>query len=167
MALGRTPLRAATVSVLSMVIFLSPTARAEEAPKGSTSEESGQKTATWLVASGGVLFGGTYLISFGMAAAGAGCGTAFLGMDCVPRNNVQGSDWPLFVPVVGPFVAMGTSKDRPIYALAILGAGQVVGAALLVSGLAIWKPTPEKYTRFSLFPSIDRAGAGVSLSSRF
>jgi hypothetical protein len=140
------------------------TARAEEHAKP---DSGGKGAATWLVATGGVLFGGTYLISFGMASAGAGCGTAFLGMDCVPRNNVKGSDWPLFVPVVGPFVAMGTSKDRPIYALAILGAGQVVGAALLVSGLAVRTPSPEPYSRVSFSPSIDPSGAGVSLSSPF
>jgi hypothetical protein len=165
MAMGRTAARATTASVLAAALIgWSQSARAEEPPK---TDGGGKSTATWLVATGGVLFGGSYLISFGMAAAGAGCGTAFLGMDCVPRNDVKGSDWPLFVPVVGPFVAMGTSKDRPIYALAILGAGQVVGASLLVSGLAVRTPPTEPYARVSFSPSIAPSGAGVSLSGPF
>lgn len=101
-----------------------------------------------------------------MASAGAGCGNAFLGMDCVPKTDVRGTDWPLFVPVVGPFVALGTSKDRPAYALAILGAGQVVGAALFVSGLALRTPYKTS-TDLLLSPSFYQGGAGLHLSSRF
>ena len=79
-------------------------------------------------------------------------------MDCVPRNNVPGSDWPLFIPIAGPFVAMGTSKDRPIYALAILGAGQIAGAALFVSGLAVRTPLKSD-TRTRIF-ALDLPGRG-------
>jgi len=106
------------------------------------------------------------LISFGMASAGAGCGNAFLGMDCVPRNNAPGSDWPLFIPIAGPFVAMATSEDRPIYALALLGAGQVAGAALIISGLAVRTPLKQG-TELVFSPSIYPGGTGVTFSSKF
>ena len=92
------------------LLVLGTQARAEERPRSTTTEAAGRGPTTWMVASGGVLFGATYLISFGMASAGAGCGNAFLGMDCVPRNDAPGSDWPLFVPIAGPFVAMATSE---------------------------------------------------------
>jgi len=153
-------------TLLVTLTFLCTKARAEERPKSTESEATGRGPTTWLVASGGVLFGATYLISFGMGAAGAGCGNAFLGMDCVPRNDVPGSDWPLFIPVVGPFVAMGTSQDRPTYALALLGAGQIAGAAMFVSGLAVRTPTKPD-TRLVFSPSIYQGGAGVSFSSKF
>jgi hypothetical protein len=148
---------------LVALIAMSPHARAEEPSKATHTETGGRGPTTWLVATGGVLFGGSYLVSFGMASAGAGCGNAFLGMDCVPRNNRPGSDWPLFVPLVGPFVAIGTSKDRPTYALAILGACQIAGAALFVSGLAVRKP-PKTTGALEFSPSIYRGGGGLSLT---
>jgi hypothetical protein len=149
------------------LLLLSTWARAEERPRSTTPEAAGRGPTTWLVASGGVLFGATYLISFGMASAGAGCGNAFLGMDCVPRNDVPGSDWPLFIPVAGPFVAMATSKDRPIYTLAILGAGQIAGAALFVSGLAVRAPTKPNTELVFFSPSIYQGGAGLNFSRKF
>jgi hypothetical protein len=167
MSLAKSSRSLAHAIAFATAVLLSRPARAEEPPKAAPSEGGKSGATTWLVASGAVLFGGTYLISFGMASAGAGCGTAFLGMDCVPRNNVPGSDWPLFVPVVGPFVAMGTSKDRPIYALALLGAGQVVGAALLVSALAVRPPPTDPVSRVSFSPSLAPTGASMILSSRF
>jgi hypothetical protein len=153
-------------SVLVGLIVLSSGARAEERSQRAASVTTSRGPTTWLVASGGVVFGATYLISFGMASAGQGCGNAFLGMDCVPKHGAPGTDWPLFVPVVGPFVALATSKDRPAYTLALLGAGQIVGAALLVCGVAI--RTPQKPgDGLVLSPSIFAGGGGLHLSRQF
>jgi hypothetical protein len=149
-----------------LAILLTRTQPLHAEERKPTTSETSRGPTTWLVATGGVIFGGSYLISFGMASAGAGCGNAFLGMDCVPRNNVPGSDWPLFIPVAGPFVAMATSEDRPTYALAILGATQIVGAALIISGFAV-RTAPEPTARVSFSPSIDKSGARFFLSSRF
>ena len=153
-------------SLLVAVLALTCRAEAEEPPRPPAADATGGGPTLWLVASGGVVFGASYLISFGMAAAGQGCGNAFLGMDCVPRNAVPGSDWPLFIPIVGPFVALGTSKDRPAYALAILGAGQVVGAALFASGLAVRTPF-KSGADLALSPSFFEGGAGLRLSREF
>jgi hypothetical protein len=87
-------------------------------------------------------------------------------MDCVPRQDFPGTDWPLFLPVVGPFIALGTSKDRPAYALALLGAGQVVGVGLFASGLAIRTPY-RKGSDLMVLPSLDPRTPGVRVSSTF
>jgi hypothetical protein len=158
--------RSLGASVFVALIVLSSRAGAEERSKPPATETTGRGPTTWMVASGGVLFGATYLISFGMAAAGAGCGNAFLGMDCVPKQKAPGSDWPLFVPGVGPFVALATSKDRPAYTLALLGAGQIAGAALFVCGLAVRTPSRSR-SELVFSPSLFEGGAGLRLSSRF
>ena len=75
---------------------------------------------------------------------------------------------PLFVPVIGPFIAIGTHDGSAVgtAALAADGIGQLAGALLLAFGarnpIPFWKraPSPLQLTPISLGGA--RIGAGVS-----
>jgi hypothetical protein len=81
------------------------------------------------------------------------------------ENYPQGGDGglpyaPLFVPVVGPFIALGTDSTKELggfgeYWLVMDGLVQVAGAAMLIAGLAA--------STHVLVPSVAVPGGAVSL----
>ncbi|MEO7331005.1 MAG: hypothetical protein ABI193_20690, partial [Minicystis sp.] len=79
-----------------------------------------------LIVAGSITFGTAYLISLlgGALAAGGDEGSSFT---------------PLFVPCVGPFIALGTVKTDDVgqFWLTLDGLTQSAGAAMLVAGLLI------------------------------
>jgi hypothetical protein len=80
-----------------------------------------------LIIAGATTFGSLYLLS-------AAVGSAFLEDS---RNNDGHA--PLFIPVVGPFITIGTANPSPMgtFALVIDGLGQAAGVAMFVAGLTV------------------------------
>ncbi|APR75065.1 Hypothetical protein A7982_00411 [Minicystis rosea] len=85
-----------------------------------------------MVIAGSVTFGATYLVSLLTAAT-------VLAADS--RDGKQLA--PLFAPVVGPFIAIGTTKSEGAGTLWLVldGVAQTAGAVMLIYGLA----AEEKY----------------------
>lgn len=84
------------------------------------------ETRKGLTGAGAGVLGGFWALSAVIATAGVGYGTG-------------DASWPLYVPIVGPFMAIGTTKelDESILLLVTDGGLQVGGATMLVLGLAI------------------------------
>jgi hypothetical protein len=80
-----------------------------------------------LVVSGSITFGVTYLISL------------IVGATAVAQGGDNKSFAPLFAPVVGPFISIGTigSSGTGTLWLVIDGLTQTAGAAMLITGLAV------------------------------
>ncbi|MBM4360824.1 MAG: hypothetical protein FJ096_22200 [Deltaproteobacteria bacterium] len=78
--------------------------------------------------------------------------------------------WPLMLPVVGPFVTMGTSGSEGAGTLwlALDGLAQVGGVAMLVGGLVAKTPKLVRETpTVSLVPSVDVAPGRASATWTF
>lgn len=76
----------------------------------------------------------------------------------------------LFVPVVGPFIAMSETDDGD-WGLWMLGMVQVVGAGLMIGGIIQYKHSKraaemQQYTRWKL-PNNRELALDVATSSRF
>jgi hypothetical protein len=86
-----------------------------------------------LVIAGATTLGSLWIVSMigGAIAVDTGGGSEF---------------WPLFVPVAGPFIAIGTHDTTATSALlfTINGLGQSAGLAMLIAGLA----TENKFLRY-------------------
>lgn len=83
-----------------------------------------------LIAGGAAMFGAAYLPSLLAAAIGSDV--------CDNLTNCHNSLWPLYIPVAGPFIALGTvpgSATGTVFLL-IDGALQAGGAAMLIVGIA-------------------------------
>lgn len=105
-----------------------------------------------LIAAGSSLFGDAYLFS---VLAGALCDP----LVCGPRA------WSLYVPLVGPFIAMSSYRDSEDYALVMAslfldGFLQVGGATMVVLGAAVRQPVRA----VSLHPL--PGGAGLAVGGR-
>ncbi|TKC97936.1 hypothetical protein [Polyangium fumosum] len=81
---------------------------------------------------------------YGMATAGIATFAPLYGMSVLFAATFAGNEGvaagyytPLFIPVIGPFVAMGTSDAESvgIFMLMLDGLGQATGAALFVAGM--------------------------------
>ena len=79
-----------------------------------------------------------------LATAGIATFAPLYGMSILFAGSFAGSEgvsagWytPLFIPVIGPFVAIGTSDAESvgIFMLMLDGLGQATGAALFVAGM--------------------------------
>ena len=108
-----------------------------------------------LVIAGAVTFGSTYLISTGVASA----------FQDGKNNDAM---VPLFVPVLGPFITVGTANPSAIgtFALVVDGLAQSAGVAMFVAGIA----APEKIwvldnVAIGVTPRVgpSQAGAAVTL----
>ena len=148
------------------LLALSPgDARGQSKRAAPVAAESVAERPRWMIVAGGALLGATYITSFGIAAAAQGCGNAFLGMDCVQTRQDSPTDWPLFIPVFGPFIALGSDSERPAYLLALLGLGQVLGVAAVTTGLVLLKPgIPSTLT---LAPAVSREALTLKVGVSF
>lgn len=119
-----------------------------------------------MATTGGVTFGLTWIasgilsvVTMDMNAGFGGGGKLFDGY----------STWPMWLPVVGPFVTMGTTADKsvPWFFVVPAALGQCTGFALLVAGLASTESDlePNELARPRLFltPQVgsDLPGLGV------
>lgn len=114
-----------------------------------------------LIGGGAGLLGGLWIISIITGAIGnAG-------------NNLVGSEerWtPMYIPIVGPFVTMGTAAPNlggdGVALLAIDGIGQLGGAAMIVLGIAVPRKrlirdaTFEPLPGVKMMPTFTGTGAG-------
>jgi hypothetical protein len=106
----------------------------DRAPPPGYHEDS--KADTGFIVAGAVVFGSTYILtSLSAVVAGAVA-------DGLPGGNSAGDYAPMYIPVAGPFVTMGSAhaSGLGIVTLALLGAAQAGGVALFVTGFA----KPEK-----------------------
>lgn len=81
---------------------------------------------TGLVISGAVIFGSVWLLNALVASIGI--------------DISQGQAIPLFIPIVGPFIAMGTFRSlqaTDAFFLVLDGLVQAGGAAMLIAGIAV------------------------------
>ncbi len=108
-----------------------------------------------LVIAGAVTFGATYLVSTSVASA--------------QQDSRDGDDWvPFFIPVVGPFITIGTADTKSFgtFALVMSGLAQSGGLAMFIAGLAapqdIW--VRNDLGRFTLSPTVvGDNGVGLGL----
>jgi hypothetical protein len=102
---------------------------------------------------GGTTFASLWLVSLAVAAAF--------------QSDEDAADElsPLFAPLVGPFVALGTSNAEPIgaFALVVDGLGQAVGLALFVVGFTapetVW--VRDEQARIRLTPIVTPDGTAA------
>jgi hypothetical protein len=82
-----------------------------------------------LIIGGAVTFGSLYVISILTGVLATSVQSAF---------GNEKTFTPLYIPVAGPFITMGTSHPdgTGVFGLALLGVGQTLGAAMLIGGLA-------------------------------
>lgn len=125
-------------------------------PQGYHLEE---KPRLWMVITGSILFGVTYLPTSIFGAAGL-------------SNRGADKSWPLMIPAIGPFIATATIKTVDANGLLIWdGILQTAGISLLILGLTL---TEKSYVRndiakSNLFvaPMVSSKVQGLSLVGRF
>jgi hypothetical protein len=122
-----------------------------------------------LMASGATLFAGIYISTVLGAAIASDICSADSSLGC------RDAAWPLYVPVVGPFIQMGylsgsgVNTGRAI--LAIDGALQATGVAMFIAGAVLWgsasNPPTRVAKRFQLAPYSVGTGGGMLAFGRF
>lgn len=86
--------------------------------------------------------------------------------------------WPMFVPLLGPFVTMSNvdpkapSADLAYFGLAMTGAAQVVGFTMLAAGLAFERPELVRVSRSARVevraaPLLGKEVQGLGLAGSF
>jgi hypothetical protein len=116
-----------------------------------------------LVAGGAVTFGTLWIASIFTA----------IGLDKEPAQdddpNFDDMYWPMFIPAVGPLIAIGTADSSGTGAaiLALDGALQLAGIGMFIAGFAA--PTVEivEDRDLTITPMADSGGGGLSLSTEF
>ncbi len=115
---------------------------------------------TGLVIAGASVFGGVWLLNV-LAAS-------------IAIDTSQGQAIPLFIPILGPFIAMGTFRSlqaTDVFFLALDGLVQAGGAAMLIAGIAVPRHQLVRDRYASLFlpmpMSFGRGSAGVGLGGTF
>lgn len=115
---------------------------------------------TGLVITGAAILGGVWLLN------------ALVASVAIDTNQAQAA--PLFVPIIGPFIAMGTFRSlqaTDAFFLALDGLVQAGGAALLIVGIAMPRHqlVRDRYASL-LFPmpvSFGNGSAGIALGGTF
>ncbi len=120
-----------------------------------------------LIVAGAVTFGSSYLMTAGI--------TGYINaIDCGNGSHCSGTYWPLYVPVVGPFLYLGMGdKDirtfaSPVFVLS--GLAQLGGLAMLIAGAVARKKVPvyaEDSGRLSVAPYLSPTNAGIQAMGRF
>jgi hypothetical protein len=101
---------------------------------------------TGLIGGGAGLFGGLYLVS---VLSGA------ILYDYNRRTGQSQDHWPLFVPVIGPFIDIGTGRSMTAYGavtLVIDGLGQAGGVAMIIAGVAAPKTVLVRVAGVEVMP---------------
>jgi hypothetical protein len=121
-----------------------------------------------LVIAGAATFGAIYLIT----AASGGLANS---IDCHDHHSSCGGNWPLFVPLIGPFIHLANinnSGDAWLFGpvLVLSGLAQVTGMVLLIAGAATRVNVPvyaPDRPRLSVTPYLSPTGGGMSALVRF
>lgn len=129
---------------------------------------SGRRMAGKLMAAGGTLFGATYLATVLGAAIASDVCQADSSLGC------RQASWPIYVPVVGPFIQMGyingTGANTGRAILAIDGALQAGGLAMFIAGAVLWGSHTSHVSyarRIQLAPYSAATGTGLIAFGRF
>lgn len=151
-----------------------PYTEGQPVPQGYHVAEEGN---TALVAVGAPLFGGLYLITLmagtvGYDEADQDQENAYPGQTFDADENPD--NWiPLFFPIAGPFIAMGTLEPRaPAYIPLILdGLGQTAGLVMFIVGLAVKDKVLVRNDvakpKIEVAPLVGANGSGVALTGTF
>ncbi len=125
-------------------------------PEGYRVEERARRG---LIIGGAVTFGVTYILSamVGLVAESADRASGGTGQSYIP----------LYIPLAGPFITIGTSdaKGGGVFVLMVDGLAQVAGAAMFIGGLAApQKKLVRNDVALSVKPIVtgDTLGLGVS-----
>lgn len=125
-------------------------------PAGYTRVERKRKG---LIIGGSVTLGATFLV------------TAFFGLIAGLINEADGSNAdvaPMFVPVVGPFLEFGETRNSTArFGLTVLGLGQVAGATMLIIGLTNPRTVLVRNDQLTLAPLLGDHASGLAIHGRF
>jgi len=108
-----------------------------------------------LYITGAALLGSTYIISTLSAT--------------IAMEEGDPGIWPLYIPVVGPFITLATMDNRTptsAYFLVLDGLAQAAGVGMLAGGLA-GKSWIVPIPRVAYDPNVGQAEAGVQLVGLF
>jgi 16S rRNA U516 pseudouridylate synthase RsuA-like enzyme len=119
-----------------------------------------------LVGGGIGMLGGAWLLSAVFAAAAMGDDGSLLG------SNHDPEDWaPLFVPLAGPFIAIGTleADSQGALLLALDGIAQLGGLTLIIVGATVKRTYLVRTAEleFELAPTIGPTAQGLGLHGSF
>jgi hypothetical protein len=121
---------------------------------------------TGLAVGGGVTFGATWLLS---ALVAAGLSESFDNDDKIENDDTA---WPLFIPVAGPFIGIGTMNASygPGFILVLDGLAQTGGLAMFIAGLAAKKQIlvrDDVYdAQIELVPLVGAGTTGLAITGR-
>jgi hypothetical protein len=117
------------------------------------------------------MLGTAWLISaLSGGIAEAACDPTYSGT--VSGSGCSVSYWPLYLPVVGPFIQMGflpNDSTRPLGLVGLMfdGLVQVGGLTMLIIG-ATWKQRVPAYAqKWQLSPTFTSGGSGLAFSMKF
>jgi|SRR5579871_5746670 len=112
-----------------------------------------------LLIAGAAVLGGTYLLSVTFTAMADSCGFS----NC---NN----DWPMYIPLLGPFLEIGrlSSGDSGLSVLLVMdGLAQVGGLVMMIAGGLTHHKVAVYADRVNVLPWATATGGGLLVSSRF
>jgi hypothetical protein len=89
------------------------------------------RARTGLIIAGAVMLGGAWLMT-------AGVGAFANSLSCSGTTSCSGVYWPLYVPLVGPFMELGLADKYTALdfspALVLSGLAQLAGLSLIIAG---------------------------------
>jgi hypothetical protein len=125
----------------------------------------GTRIRKGLVIGGAVMLGASYLLSIMVA----GIGQLITNVDA-PGTKDYG---PVLIPVVGPFIGIGTTHASTggAFGLAFLGVAQTAGLGMLIGGIAAPQPVLVRNevggVKFTVAPQIGASSAGMGIVGSF
>lgn len=148
-----------------------PYGSAPEQPRVITGWQT--KKPHWpLLIAGISVLGGSYLLTAGITGAiqATDCAVNTTRTSC----STSGTYWPMYIPVVGPFIEMSYISSNSWGALAypglvFSGLAQSAGLALILAGAIAPRKIPiyNNDPRLSIAPYTTPGGGGVMASGRF
>lgn len=123
-----------------------------------------------LIVGGSVMLGSMWVIT-ALTAGGlsAICNDNFSSSGSSGCSNTY---WPLFIPVVGPFIQMNyvqndSARSLSYFGLALDGLVQVSGLVMIIVGAAVRQRVPIYAQRSLLSPVLLNGGSGLAYTLRF
>jgi hypothetical protein len=124
-----------------------------------------------LIIAGSVMLGSMWLIS----AVSGGVAEA----SCDPTYGGGGSSygcstsyWPMYIPVLGPFIQMGFLPNDGTQGLALVGLAfdglvQVSGLVMIIVGATLRQRVPVYAQKWNISPTFTSGGSGFAFTTRF
>jgi len=135
------------------------------APASDTEGTLRPRLGLRLLGSGAIMFGVTYGITVITAAAVSDICNADSSLGC------RDASWPLYIPVVGPFIQMGyVSGNGSNTAKALLGIDGVLqgaGVTMMIAGAVLTAQGRSRPARYSVAPYAGGGTVGLVSVGRF